>query len=123
MRRIIAVLASLAAFAPLSAHAEERMSDARFLTASRCLAYADAAPLQADGIDYSALRAAISTGGARDTFVYQRANRYEHDVRMSANRARRSEQALTRLRAARDEACQPFIARGLVQLNTPTARS
>ncbi|MBL8542714.1 MAG: hypothetical protein JNJ63_02805 [Hyphomonadaceae bacterium] len=122
MRRIIAVLVSLSAFAPLTAHAEERMSDARFLSASRCLAYESVASLQADGVDYSALRSAV-TVGMRDPVISDRARQFQRETRIAGNRARQSERALADLRANRDEACQPFVERGLVQLNTSTARS
>lgn len=122
MRRIIAVLVSLSAFAPLTAHAEERMTDARFLSASRCLAYESVPSLQNDGVDYSALRSAVEVG-SREPVIFDRARGFERQARMAGNRARGNERALANLRFTRDQACQPFVERGLVQLNSSTARS
>ena len=62
MKRMLVIVAAFAVLAPLAANAQERMSDSRYLAASRCLAYADLEQLQSDPADFSALREAAEVG-------------------------------------------------------------
>ncbi len=121
MKLVFAALFLAAAVAPLAANAEERLSDARYISASRCLAYADLPQLQSDGADFTALRAAVDAGFRSSTIrsqVRQEAQRIRVNASSSANRRNSVED----LRESRDQACASFVARGLVQLNvTPSS--
>jgi hypothetical protein len=115
MKRLIVIAAVVFTLAPLSAHAEERMSDARYLAANRCLAYADLEQLQPDAANFDALREAADAGG-RTASIRAQTRRYARDVR-----ARASGFSVDELRERRDEACESFVQRGLVQLNGSSA--
>lgn len=112
MKKMIAfaVVAAAAALAPLSASAQERMSDARFLAANRCLAYADLQQLQGDGANFDALREATATGN-RERTVHAQVRQSTRSIRARANTLNADE-----LRAGRDSACASFTERGLVQI-------
>ena len=110
MKRMLFIIAAAAALAPLSANAQERMSDARYLAANRCLAYADLDQLQSDGVSFVALREAASVGSRERSIATQ--------VRENARsvRARATSASVEELRRRRDEACASFAERGLVRL-------
>lgn len=110
MKHLLITLAALAVLAPLSANAQERMSDSRYLAANRCLAYADLGALQGDSANFSALREAAAVGNRERTIDQQ--------VRQSTRsiQARATNASAEQLRTQRDEACASFAERGLVQL-------
>lgn len=110
MKRMLIVVAAVAVLAPLTAHAQERMSDARYLAASRCLAYADLEPLQSDPADFTSLRETANVG-QRPPAIRERART---DVRNIRHIARSLDAA--QLRTRREDACAAFAERGLVQL-------
>lgn len=120
MKRLFTIALALAALTPLTAQAQERMSDARFISAQRCLAYSDLTQLQTDGVDFTALREAAGVG-ARDGAIISRTREATRQVRASANWLARGEGGLTELRARRDAACGSFVERGLVQHNPQSA--
>jgi hypothetical protein len=115
MKRMFLIAAALIIAAPLSAHAQERMSDARYLAAHRCLAYADLEQFQADSGNFSALREAADAGGRLGS-VRSEARTQARDIRVRANGA-----SVDELRERRDQACAGFVERGLVQLNGASA--
>ena len=123
MKRVFSIVVALAVLAPLAANAEEgRMSDGRYLAASRCLAYADLPELQSDHANFDGLRAAVAVGyhsgsvvsDARDTTTR---------IRATARRLSSMETGMQQLREERDAACTGFVQRGLVQLETATPAS
>jgi len=114
MKRLVTIVVSLAALAPVAAHAQERMSDARYIAAQRCLAYAELPQLQSDPLDVSALREAADAGFRSQTVSSQTRDATRR-VRVTANRIGVNEAGLTELRGYRDEACTGFVERGLVQ--------
>jgi hypothetical protein len=111
---MLAILLAVAVLAPLSANAQERMSDARYIAASRCIAYADLPQLQSDPLDITALRTAASTG-YRSQSVASDAQENARRVRVTANGLANSERGVDELRQRRDEACASFVELGLVQ--------
>lgn len=115
MKHLIAIVVVAAALTPLSAAAQERMSDARYLAANRCLAYADLSQLQGDPANFSALREAADVGGRQRSITNQARN----DTRSIAARA--TSASLEELRERRDEACASFAERGLVQFGGSSA--
>lgn len=115
MKRILVVVAAFTALAPIAASAQERMSDARYLAANRCLAYADLEQLQNDGADFSGLRAATEFGNRERTITA----RVRQDTRTI--RARATSASVEELRERRDQACASFAERGLVQLGGSNA--
>ncbi|MBS0384962.1 MAG: hypothetical protein JSS00_06400 [Proteobacteria bacterium] len=123
MKRIFLIAVASAALAPLVANAEnERMSDARYLAASRCLAYADLPELQSDGANFSALRAAASVG-FHSSSVVSDARENAARVRAQARRLSGMNNGLQQLRGERDAACTGFVERGLVQIEASRAPS
>jgi hypothetical protein len=116
MKRLFTIALALAALTPLTAQAQERMSDARFISAQRCLAYSDVPQLQSDGVDFTALREAADSGG-RDGSIIARTRETTRQVRSSARWLAQSDGGLTELRGRRDSACARFVERGLVQHN------
>jgi hypothetical protein len=123
MKRTLAILALVSALAPLTAHAEDaRMSDARYIAASRCLAYAELPQLQADGADFTRLRAA-STIGHRSRDIVSQAADEARRTRITAHSWGDSDRSVTQLRERRDDACAGFVHSGLVQLQTATPSS
>lgn len=115
MKRMFLIVAALVIAAPLSAHAQERMSDWRYLAAQRCLAYADLQQFQADSGNFSALREAAEAGGRLGS-VRSQARTQARDIRVRASGA-----TIDELRERRDEACASFVQNGLVQLNGASA--
>jgi Tfp pilus assembly protein PilV len=114
MKHVVIATLALTALAPLSAQAQERMSDARYIAAQQCLAYADLTQLQADPLDFSALREA-ATSGYRSSSVSAVARDNANRIRARANGADNVTNGLEELRQQRDEACGSFVERGLVQ--------
>ena len=110
MKQILVIIAAAAVLAPLSAYAQERMSDARYLAANQCLAYADLTDLQGDPVNFSALREAVEVGNRERSITAQ--------VRQNTRsiRARATTASVEQLRSRRDQACTRFVERGLVQL-------
>jgi hypothetical protein len=115
MKHLLVITAALVVLTPLAAHAQERMSDARYLAANRCLAYAELGELQGDAVDFGALRSAVEVGNRERTIVSQ--------VRQNtrAIRARATTLSAEELRQRRNDACAGFAERGLVQLGGPGA--
>lgn len=123
MKRTLAILAVVTAFAPLTAHAEDaRMSDARYIAASRCLAYAELPQLQADGADFSRLQAA-ATVGHRSHDIVSQAQEEARRTRVTARSWGDDDRSVTQLRERRDDACSGFVHTGLVQLQTANPSS
>lgn len=124
MKRLL-VVAALVVAAPFAANAQgERMSDSRFLRASQCVAYADLEQLQGDGFNAGALRAEVEAQKRQHTLVIRDQARNEaRDIRISGQRSADNELALERLRGARAELCNSFVATGLVQIETATPPS
>ena len=114
MNKIIIVALTLSAFAPLSAQAQERMSDARYIAAQQCLAYADLSQLQADGVDVAGLREAVRPG-FRDSAVASQTRENARRLRARANNLATTPNGVEELREQRDAACAGFVERGLVQ--------
>lgn len=115
MKRIIALIAAAAVLAPSLALAQERMSDARYLAASRCLAYADLPQLQSDGADFTDLREATEEG-RRAREIVAEAEENARRTRVTARSWGDGERSLTQLRQRRGDACAGFVETGLVQL-------
>lgn len=121
MKKILITAVLVATLTPLSAHAQERMSDARYIAAQHCLAYADLEQLRSDPIDFSALREAVAPGyrsGAVTADTRDNANRVRARARALAN----ADGGLDELRDAREQVCARFVERGLVH-NTGGASS
>jgi hypothetical protein len=114
MKRLITIVLAMSVLAPVTAHAQTRMSDARYISAQRCLAYADLPQLQSDGLDFSALRDAAAPG-YRSSAVASDARENAQRVRASANLLANATGGLDELRERRDDACGGFLERGLVQ--------
>jgi len=117
MKRAV-ILAATLAFAAVAAPAfaqSERMSDASYIAASRCIAYSDLPQLESDPVDVGALRQAMS-GGFRSSSVASETRDEARRVRATANSIARSERGIDELRQRRDDACARFVERGLVQL-------
>lgn len=110
-----AAIAAAALLAPLSANAQERMSDAAFLAANRCLAFAELRQLEGDGANFTALRDAAEARRRPPAITDQvrQINR--------ATRARANTLSIEELRSRRNEACERFSTQGLVQLGSSTA--
>lgn len=110
MKHLLVIVAAAIVLTPLAANAQERMSDARYLSANRCLAYADINALQGDSANFAALRQAADVGSRERSIATQ----VRQDTR--SIRARAASASVEELRARRDEACANFVAGGLVQL-------
>lgn len=119
MNKIIIVALTLSAFAPLSAQAQERMSDARYIAAQECLAYANLSQLQSDGVNFSALQDAVRPG-FRESNVSSQARENARRVRARANNLATTPNGVQELREQRDAACASFVERGLVQNQSQT---
>jgi hypothetical protein len=115
MKRIIALIAAAALLAPALAAAQERMSDARYLAASRCLAYADLPQLASDGADFTRLREAAETGRRAREIVAQ-AEESARRTRVTARSWGEDERSVAQLRERREDACAGFVETGLVQM-------
>lgn len=116
MKLIIIATIALTAIAPFSANAAERMSDARYIAAQQCLAYADLTQLQSDPVDFTGLREAVSPG-YRDSAVPSETRENARRIRARANNLVTSPTGLQELREQRDTACAAFVERGLVQIS------
>jgi hypothetical protein len=122
MKRTLALFAVLATLAPLAAHAEDHMSDGRYLAASRCLAYADVSALQG-GSDFTALRNATNAG-FRNPAIISRARDEARTIRARADAlASSGDRGMTTLQQRRDDACSSFSEQGLVRLENSTPAS
>lgn len=115
MKRLFMIAAVCVALSPLAANAQERMSDTAYLSANRCLAYADLPALQSDPVNFTSLREAVNTGTG-DFDIRARAREFERSLRVRARVTGADE-----LRERREEACSGFVESGLVQLNTSAA--
>lgn len=113
MKKIIIATLALAALTPLAAHAQTRMSDARYIAAQHCLAYADLSQLSSDPIDVAPLREAASTG-YRSSAVVSEARENARRIRGRAGNLATFDDGVQELRTQRDAACGSFIERGLV---------
>lgn len=113
MKQIVIATLALSALTPLSANAQERMSDARYIAAQHCLAYADLSQLRSDPVDVSALREAVSNG-YRSSAVVSEARENARRIRGRAGNLTTFADGEQELRAQRDEACASFVERGLV---------
>jgi hypothetical protein len=123
MKRLLTIVVALAVLAPFTASAAgDRMSDARYISATRCLAYADLPELQSDPANFSALRTATAAG-FRSSSVVSDARDNAARVRATARRLSGMETGLQQLREERDAACASFVERGLVQMETTTPAS
>lgn len=114
MKKVI-VVAAIAVLTPLTAYAQERMSDAQYLAANRCLAYADLEQLQADRANVASLREAVEVG-RRDPAVNAQVRQTARGIRARASTLNADE-----LRSRRNEACAGFVQSGLVQLGGSSA--
>lgn len=121
MKRLFLIVAAIVITTPLTAHAQERMSDARFVSANRCLAYADHEALTSDAPNVEALRQTVRENTSRASPI-ARARADEVEDRVKGLRAR-SEDRLQRLREERATACAPFVTQGLVQMSATTGAS
>ncbi|MGE0743157.1 MAG: hypothetical protein AB7O98_17615 [Hyphomonadaceae bacterium] len=122
MKRMLTMIASLAVLMPMTATAQERMSDARYISAARCLAYADLPQLSDDPANFSALRTAMSEG-YRSRVVVSDAEENARRVRVTARSLGESERGVRSLREQRTEACASFVERGFVQMGSGTPAS
>lgn len=113
MKRLIITALVLSALTPLSAHAQERMSDARYIAAQHCLAYADLDQLRSDPIDFSALRGAVEPG-YRSSAVTADTRDQASRIRARAGFLANTNGGLEELRDGREQACARFVERGLV---------
>lgn len=120
MRRMFTVFVALAVLTPISAHAQTRFSDQRFLAANQCLAYGNLPQLSSDPVDLSALREASQTG-FRDQTIASQARDQTRQVRARASGMASTESGLAELRQRRDDACASFVERGLVQVGGSSA--
>jgi len=113
MKKIIIAAFALTALTPVAAHAAERMSDARYIAAQHCLAYADLTQLQSDPVDFAPLREAVSTG-YRSSSVVSQARDNARRIRARAGNLATFDTGVQELRDQRNEACSSFVERGLV---------
>ncbi len=116
MKRIIIAVMALSTLAPLSAQAQERMSDSRYIAAQQCLALADLSQLQSDGVNVSSLRDA-TRAGFREAAVSSEVRENARRIRARANNLATTPNGVQELREQRDTACANFVQSGLVQLN------
>lgn len=121
MKRMFLITVAALIATPFAAHAQERMSDSRFVAASRCLAYADHEALASDAPNVEALRQAVRDNTSRASAV-ARARADEVEDRVKGLRVR-SDERLQRLREDRATACAAFVAQGLVQMNSSNRAS
>lgn len=123
MKRMITVVLALTALSSFSAAAEERLSDSRYLAASRCLAYADVAALETSPADFASLRT-TTAAGYRDSAIVARSQHEARNIRSrSESLAREGAQGVNLVRDRMDDACASFIQQGLVRLETNTPAS
>lgn len=120
-KHLITIAVMVSSLAPLSAQAQETMTDARFVAATRCIAYADHRALTSDAPNVDALRQAVRYhDGRADPVAIARADEVKRDVRRE--RAR-DEAETAALREARDRACASFVTQGLVQAGAGNSAS
>ena len=105
---ILAALVAIPLFAAPATAAEGRMSTLEFGRANRCLAYANLAPLQGDGVDFSGLQQRFEGEfSARPKPTQHSAKEEARRIRISAQSAS-SEREIATLRARRDLECRAF---------------
>jgi len=124
-KHLITIAVMVSSLTPLSAQAQaqaqETMTDARFVAATRCIAYADHRALTSDAPNVDALRQAVRYhDGRADPVAIARADEVKRDVRRE--RAR-DEAETAALREARDRACASFVTQGLVQAGAGNSAS
>lgn len=119
---IVAAALLISASVPAFAQTEERMSDGRYIAASRCLAYAELSQLSGDTFNTVALKTAFDsqnpTSGAR-----QRAGEETSDAQRAGRRAGDNAISVEMLRSRRNAACEGFVATGLVQASAVSTPS
>lgn len=120
MKKFLIAAFALSALTPLAAHAQERMSDARYIAAQHCLAYADLRQLQSDPVDFAPLREAASTG-YRNSSIVSETRENARRVRGRANNIETFSDGVQELRTQRDQACGEFVERGLVHSQSQAA--
>jgi hypothetical protein len=122
MKKFLITAVLVSTLTPLSAHAQERMSDARYIAAQHCLAYADLEQLRSDPIDFSALREAVAPG-YRSSAVTADARDTANRVRARAGLLANANGGMEELRDSREQACARFVERGLVHNSGAAASS
>ncbi|MES1199606.1 MAG: hypothetical protein ABUS48_06470 [Pseudomonadota bacterium] len=124
MKLAYLVAASLLLATPLPSFADEApLSDASFLAASHCLAYADLPALHSDAANFDALRTAMSNSKEHSQLIKNTAMNDAMSVRVRAGAMARRDSTRTELRAQRASACGQFVQNGLVQLETASPAS
>ncbi|HWA01094.1 MAG TPA: hypothetical protein VG841_12345 [Caulobacterales bacterium] len=124
MKLAYLIAASLLLATPINAFADEQpLSDAGYLAASHCLAYADLPALRTDTINVGALRDAVAKSTGHSRLIKDTAANDARSVRISAGAMPRTDATREQLRAQRSQACGQFVANGLVQLETATPAS
>lgn len=119
MKACFAVAAIFLISASIPALAEEeRMSDGRYIAASRCLAYTQLPQLSGD-TSSAALNQAVDAQHP-NARASERANAEARDVRLAGRRAGDDAEKIQLLRARRDEACAGFVESGLLQAAAPS---
>lgn len=122
MKRTFALAALLAASMAMPAMAsEQRMSDATYMSAARCLAFTDLPQLSDAGFDATSLREAVDT--QRGGRVQAVRNQVRTDTREIERLGARSdsERELAALRQRMDDACSSFVHRGMVSVGANPA--
>jgi hypothetical protein len=115
----IAVIALFTASIPSAFAESDRLTDAQYLTASRCVAYAELSQLSADTFDYASLKSAVDSQRV-DPLIRDRARESRRDAVLAGQRAGDNAVAVADLRTRRDGACASFVSSGLVRAGTPT---
>jgi hypothetical protein len=115
----IAVTALFMAASPSAFAQSERMNDVSFITASRCVAYAELPQLSADVYDFSTLKTAVADQSVNPE-IRRRAREAERNAHLAGLRAGDDARAVEGLRNRRDDACASFVSSGLVQAEAPT---
>ena len=106
--------------APSIAQARD-LTDASYLSASRCVAYAQLPQLSGDGVDVSTLSADIAAYNTVP-IIESRARGLARDARLAGRRAGDDPRDVATLRDRRDDACAGFVATGMIQAGaTPPA--
>lgn len=120
MKASFIIAASLMITASFPAFAQtERMSDGRYIAASRCVAYAELPQLSEDIFDYSSLKAAIDDQRV-SSLIRERVRDNHRDAVLASQRAGDNAVAISDLRVRRDAACSNFVSSGLVQAGATT---
>lgn len=122
MQRTFVLAALLAASMAMPAMAsEQRMSDATYLSAARCLAFTDLPQMSDAGFDATSLREAFTTQrGGRMQIVRNQARTDARDIERLGQRSD-SEREVASLRERMDDACASFVQRGMVSVSSNPA--